>query len=67
MLRGQYSIIITHFLEALYFFKRLLHFLIIKYCRVRVREVLHCRCEQTQTQQAQYNEFGKEVGSRTGP
>ena len=27
--------------------------------RVRVREVLRCRCEQTQTQQAQYNEFGK--------
>ena len=28
--------------------------------------VSHCRCEQTQTQQAQYNEFGKEAGLRTG-
>ena len=36
-------------------------------CRVQIMEVLHCRCERTQTQQAQYNEFGKEVGSRTGP
>ena len=27
----------------------------------------HCRCEQTQTQQAQYNEFGREVGLRIGP
>ena len=27
----------------------------------------HCRCEQTQTQRAQYNEFGREVGLRTGP
>ena len=27
----------------------------------------HCRCEQTQTQQAQYNEFGREAGSRTKP
>ena len=26
----------------------------------------HCRCGRTQTQQAQYNEFGREVGSRTG-
>ena len=24
-------------------------------------------CERTQTQQAQYNEFGKEMGLRTGP
>ena len=29
--------------------------------------VFHCRCERTQTQQAQYNEFGREAGSRTGP
>ena len=36
-------------------------------CRVQVREVLHYRCERTQTQQAQYNEFGKEMSSRTGP
>ena len=36
-------------------------------CGVRIREVLHCRCEQTQTQQAQYNEFGKEADLRTGP
>ena len=36
-------------------------------CRVQVKEVLHCRCERTQTQQAQYNEFGKEMGSRIGP
>ena len=35
--------------------------------RVQIREVLHCRCERTHTQQTQYNEFGKEVGSRTGP
>ena len=27
----------------------------------------HCRSEQTQTQQAQYNEFGREAGLRTGP
>ena len=32
-----------------------------------VGEVLLCRCKRTQTQQAQYNEFGKEMGSRTGP
>ena len=31
-------------------------------CRVLIREVLHCRCERTQTQQAQYNEFGKKMG-----
>ena len=36
-------------------------------CRVLIKEVLHCRSEQTQTQQTQYNEFGKEMGSRTGP
>ena len=36
-------------------------------CRVLVWGVLHCRCERTQTQQAQYNEFGKEMGLRTGP
>ena len=36
-------------------------------CRVPVWGVLHCRCERTQTQQAQYNEFGREAGSRTGP
>ena len=36
-------------------------------CRVPVRGVLYCRCERTQTQQAQYNEFGKEAGLRTGP
>ena len=36
-------------------------------CRVPIWGVLHCRCEQTQTQQAQYNEFGREAGSRTGP
>ena len=37
------------------------------FCRVQIREVLHCRGEQTQTQHAQYNEFGKEVDSRTDP
>ena len=26
----------------------------------------YCRCEQTQTQQAQYNEFGRKAGLRTG-
>ena len=36
-------------------------------CRVLIWGILHCRCEQTQTQQAQYNEFGREAGSRTGP
>ena len=36
-------------------------------CRVLIWRVLHCRCERTQTQQAQYNEFGREAGSRTGP
>ena len=29
--------------------------------------VIHCTCKRTQTQQAQYNEFGREAGSRTGP
>ena len=36
-------------------------------CRVLIWGVLHCRCKRTQTQQAQYNEFGREAGSRTGP
>ena len=27
----------------------------------------YCRCEQTQTQKAQYNEFGREADLRTGP
>ena len=36
-------------------------------CRVLIWGVLHCRCERTQTQQAQYNEFGREAGSRTRP
>ena len=27
----------------------------------------HCRCEQTQTQRAQYNEFSREAGLRIGP
>ena len=36
-------------------------------CRVLIWGVLHCRCERTQTQQAQYNEFSREAGSRTGP
>ena len=27
----------------------------------------HCRRERTQTQQTQYNEFGREAGLRTGP
>ena len=35
-------------------------------CRVYFWKVLHCRCEWTQTQQPQYNEFGREMGSRTG-
>ena len=29
--------------------------------------VSHCRCERAQTQQAQYNEFSREAGLRTGP
>ena len=29
--------------------------------------VLHFRCDRTQIHQAQYNEFGREAGSRTGP
>ena len=37
------------------------------FCRVLVWGVLHCKSERTQTQQAQYNEFGREAGSRTGP
>ena len=36
-------------------------------CRVLIWGVFHCRCERTQTQQAQYNEFGREADSRTGP
>ena len=36
-------------------------------CRVPVRGVLYYRCERTQTQQAQYNEFGRDAGLRTGP
>ena len=39
----------------------------IDICRVLIWGVLHCRCERTQTQHAQYNEFGREAGSRTGP
>ena len=35
-------------------------------CRVLIWGVFHCRCERTQTQQAQYNEFGREASSRTG-
>ena len=41
--------------------------IILCYCRVPVWGVLHCRCERTQTQQTQYNEFGREAGSRIGP
>ena len=29
--------------------------------------IFHCRCERAQTQQAQYNEFGRESDLRTGP
>ena len=37
-------------------------------CRVPILgDTFHCRCEWTQTQQAQYNEFGREAGLRTGP
>ena len=36
-------------------------------CRVLIWGVLHCRCERTRIQQTQYNEFGREAGSRTGP
>ena len=36
-------------------------------CRVPILGgVSHCRCERAQTQQAQYNEFGREAGLRTG-
>ena len=42
-------------------------YIYIYICRVLVGEVLHYRCERTQTQQTQYNEFGREVGSKTGP
>ena len=43
------------------------HIYMYRGCRVLIRGVLHCRCEQTQTQQAQYNEFGWEAGPRIGP
>ena len=33
-------------------------------CKVLIWGVFHCRCERTQTQQTQYNEFGREAGSR---
>ena len=38
-------------------------------CRIPIwgGGVFHCRCERTQTQRAQYNEFGKEAGTRIGP
>ena len=39
----------------------------VECCRVLIWGVLHCRCDRTQIQQAQYNEFGREAGSRTGP
>ena len=40
----------------------------VTYCRVPIwGGAFHCRCERTQTQRAQYNEFGREVGLRTGP
>ena len=35
--------------------------------RVLIWGVLHCRYERPQTQQAQYNEFGREAVSRTRP
>ena len=44
-----------------------IHTYIHTYCRVPIWGVLHCRCERTQTQQAQYNKFGREASSRTGP
>ena len=36
-------------------------------CKVLTWGVLHYRCERTQTQQAQYNKFGREAGLRIGP
>ena len=38
-------------------------------CRVPIwgGGAFHCRCEQNQTQRAQYNEFGREASLRTGP
>ena len=48
----------------------MLNFISIKYylCRVPILGgSFHCRCERTQTQQAQYNEFGREAGLRTRP
>ena len=37
-------------------------------CRVPIwGGAFHCRCERTQIQWAQYNEFGREAGLRTGP
>ena len=47
--------------------RQTLHTYIHTYCRVPIWGVLHYRCERTQTQQAQYNEFGREAGSRTRP
>ena len=36
-------------------------------CRVPIWGVsFHCRCERIQAQQAQYNEFSREAGLRTG-
>ena len=57
----QYYIIITYHLR--FIVKVLWKY----YCKVLIWGVLHCRCERIQTQQAQYNEFDREAGSRTGP
>ena len=47
--------------------KKKLDYILFYNCRVLIWGVFHCRCKRTQTQQAQYNEFGRKAGSRTGP
>ena len=45
----------------------MIHFLILTVGSRFGGGAFHCRCERTQTQRAQYNEFGRKVGLRTGP
>ena len=45
----------------------MIHFLILTVGSRFGGGAFHCRCERTQTQRAQYNEFGRKAGLRTGP
>ena len=56
--------------HELYLYVDLMHFMsfiLYKCVGSRFGGKFHCRCERTQTEQAQSNEFGREAGLRTGP